>query len=239
LFHADVSTAGGPNLATYSREPFLCDGKLVWRATPSHSHDPNVLRPFDDPFQGDGGLKLLNGNLGRAIMKTSAIAPEHRVVEAPARLFHSQEAFLRAFKNSELNGDMIAVLRFQGPKANGMPELHKLTAPLAVLQDRGCKVGIVSDGRMSGASGRVPAAIHLTPEAQDGGPIARLRDGDVIRIDGNRGALTAHVSPEDLMSREVVACNAGRYGSGRELFATLRTGLSPADRGASIFGSAI
>jgi phosphogluconate dehydratase len=171
-------------------------------------------------------------------MKISAVAFEHRVVEAPVRIFHSQEEFAQAFKAGELNGDVIVVLRFQGPKANGMPELHKLTPPLAVLQGKGFKVGIVSDGRMSGASGRVPAAIHLTPEALDGGAIARLRDGDVVRIDGNNGTLAVHVSLEDLMRRELAANRPLLYGSGRELFANLRASLSSADRGASIFGSA-
>jgi phosphogluconate dehydratase len=237
LLHGDVLTAGGSALQNYAQEPFLADGKLVWRDTPARSLDPDVLRPAGNPFESDGGLKLLTGNLGRAVMKVSALVPEHRVVEAPARIFHSQEEFLRAFKNGELNSDLIAVLRFQGPKANGMPELHKLTPPLAVLQEKGFQVGIVSDGRMSGASGRVPAAIHLTPEALDGGPIARLRDGDIIRIDGNGGTVCVHVPMEDLTRRELAVNHPALYGSGRELFANLRASLSSADRGASIFGS--
>jgi len=238
LLHDDASTAGGEILRDYTREPFLDNGELAWRKAPVHSLDPNVLRGMDEPFQSDGGLKLLTGNLGRAVMKTSALAPQHRAVEAPARIFHSQEEFAQAFKNGELHRDVIAVVRFQGPKANGMPELHKLTPPLAVLQDKGFKIGLVSDGRMSGASGRIPAAIHLTPEAQDGGPIARLQDGDIIRIDGDSGTLGVKVAAEHLMQRMPAAGAPAAHGSGRELFASLRAGLSNADRGASIFGSA-
>ena len=238
LLHDDAATAGGEILRDYAREPFLDGGNLAWRKAPVHSLDPNVLRGMDEPFQSDGGLKLLTGNLGRAVMKTSALAPQHRAVEAPARIFHSQEEFAQAFKNGELHRDVIAVVRFQGPKANGMPELHKLTPPLAVLQDKGFKIGLVSDGRMSGASGRIPAAIHLTPEAQDGGPIARLQDGDIIRIDGDSGTLGVKVAAEHLMQRMPAAGAPAAHGSGRELFASLRAGLSNADRGASIFGSA-
>ncbi|MBS0276456.1 MAG: phosphogluconate dehydratase [Proteobacteria bacterium] len=237
LLHGDAITAGGESLRDYAREPFLDDGRLAWREAPDRSLDPNVLRGRDDPFQSDGGLKLLCGNLGRAVMKTSALAPQHRAMEAPARIFHSQDEFLQAFRNGELHRDVIAVVRFQGPKANGMPELHKLTPPLAVLQDKGFTVGLVSDGRMSGASGRIPAAIHLTPEAQDGGPIARLRDGDIIRIDGNTGTLGVQMADEHLMRRPPATGGAAAQGSGRELFAALRAGLSNADRGASIFGS--
>lgn len=237
LLHGDVLTAGGSSLQNYAQEPFFTGGKLVWRDAPARPLDPDVLRPTDNPFQSDGGLRLLTGNLGRAVMKISAVAPEHRVVEAPARIFHSQEEFAQAFKAGELNDDVIVVARFQGPKANGMPELHKLMPPLAVLQGKGFKVGIVSDGRMSGASGQVPAAIHVTPEALEGGPIARLRDGDIIRIDGNSGALAVHMPPADLMRRELAANRPAPHGFGRELFASLRAGLSSADRGASIFGS--
>jgi phosphogluconate dehydratase len=235
LLHGDAMTAGGESLADYAREPALRDGALIWQNAAVATQDANVLRPAGDPFQNDGGLKLLCGNLGRAMIKTSAVAPEHRIVEAPARVFHHQDEFSRAFKNGELNRDVIVVVRFQGPKANGMPELHKLTSPLAVLQDKGFKVGLVSDGRMSGASGRIPAAIHLTPEAQDKGPIARLRDGDIIRIDAQNGTLNALVGSEDIMCREPVTAEISAYGSGRELFASLRANLSSADRGASIF----
>ncbi len=236
LLHADVLTAGGNRLDAYAQEPFLSDGTLLWRDAPALSQDRDVLRSFNDPFQTDGGLKLLTGNLGRAVMKISAVAPAHRTVEAPAHIFHSQEEFARAFKAGELDRDVIVVVRFQGPKANGMPELHKLTPPLAVLQGRGFKVGIVSDGRMSGASGRIPAAIHLTPEAQDGGPIARLHDGDILRIDGYSGTLMAQVPQEDWARRNLAANTPQDHGSGRELFTALRASLSSADRGASIFG---
>ncbi|HWA30690.1 MAG TPA: phosphogluconate dehydratase [Rhizomicrobium sp.] len=238
LLHADAVTAGGDTIPEYAREPYLADGRLAWRDTPVRSLDRDVLRPVSDPFQSDGGLRLLSGNLGRAVIKTSALRPDRRVVEAPARIFHSQDEFAQAFKAGELNRDVIAVVRFQGPKANGMPELHKLTPPLAVLQDKGFRVGLVSDGRMSGASGRIPAAIHLTPEAQDGGPIARLRDGDVIRIDANAGTLGAHVPADDLMRRECATASPQGYGMGRELFAMLRAHLSGPDSGASILGGA-
>jgi phosphogluconate dehydratase len=235
LLHGDAMTAGGDSLVDYAREPVLHDGAMAWQDAAATTEDPSVLRPAGDPFQTDGGLKLLSGNLGRAMIKTSAVAPEHRIVEAPARIFHRQEDFSHAFKNGELNRDVIVVVRFQGPKANGMPELHKLTSPLAVLQDKGFKVGLVSDGRMSGASGRIPAAIHLTPEAQDKGPIARLRDGDIIRIDTQNGTLDVLVAAEDIMRREPVTAETSACGSGRELFASLRANLSSADRGASIF----
>ncbi|HEY2034587.1 MAG TPA: phosphogluconate dehydratase [Rhizomicrobium sp.] len=238
LLHSDVVTIADDGLQSYTQEPFLKDGTLAWRDAPAASHDTEILRPANDPFQNDGGLKLLTGNLGRAVIKVSAVSPGHRVVEAPARIFHSQEEFLQAFKKGDINGDVIAVLRFQGPKANGMPELHKLTPPLGVLQHKGFQVGLVSDGRMSGASGRIPAAIHLTPEAQDGGAIARLRDGDVIRIDGNSGTLMVKIAQDELMRRDLAIDHAAHHGTGRELFTTLRKGLSGADQGASIFGSA-
>jgi len=238
LLHGDAVTAGGETLADYAREPFLANDGVAWRDVPARSLDADVLRNMDNPFQSDGGMKLLSGNLGRAIIKTSALAPERRVVEAPARIFHSQEEFAQAFRAGDLNRDVIVVVRFQGPKANGMPELHKLTPQLAVLQDKGFKVGLVSDGRMSGASGRIPAAIHLTPEAQDDAPIARLRDGDIIRIDANAGTLAVHIAQEELTARQTVQAPAPQSGMGRELFSALRTGLSSADRGASIFGGA-
>jgi phosphogluconate dehydratase len=178
-------------------------------------------------------LRTLEGNLGRAVIKISAVAPEHRVVEAPARVFHDQDDFLAAFKRGELDHDMVAVVRFQGPQANGMPELHSLTPSLSLLQDRGRKVALVTDGRMSGASGKVPAAIHLTPEATDGGPIARIRDGDVIRLDANAGRLEVKV--DNLMAREPVQFVQPQYGLGRELFAPFRQLASPAEAGAGLF----
>lgn len=189
LLHEDVQTVAGPGLRRYTREPFLEDGRLVWREGPERSLDEAILRPLDKPFSAEGGLRLMEGNLGRGVMKVSAVAPEHQVVEAPVRIFHDQASLAAAFKAGELERDLVAVVRFQGPRANGMPELHKLTPFLGVLQDRGFKVALVTDGRMSGASGKVPAAIHVSPEAIAGGPLARLRDGDRVRVDGVNGEL--------------------------------------------------
>jgi phosphogluconate dehydratase len=235
LLHADVTTVSGTGLEPYATEPFLKDDGLAWREPPAASLDPAVLRPASDPFDAEGGLRVLSGNLGRAVMKVSAVAPEHRTVEAPAAVFHDQDDFLAAFQRGELDRDLVAVIRFQGPRANGMPELHKLTPALSVLQDQGRRVGLVTDGRMSGASGKVPAAIHLTPEAADAGPIARLRDGDVIRIDGRRDRLEALVDEAEFAAREPVVWRQPAYGLGRELFAPFRAAVGPADAGASVF----
>jgi phosphogluconate dehydratase len=236
LLHDDVLTASGKGLGAYTSEPFLEDGKLVWKPAPAASLDPPILRPVSDPFDREGGLRLLTGNLGRAVIKTSAVKPEHRVVEAPAIVFDSQEAFLAAFKAGQLDRDFVAVVRFQGPRANGMPELHSLTPSLSVLQDRGRRVALVTDGRMSGASGKVPAAIHLTPEAADGGPIARLETGDLIRLDADRGTLQAMVEPAELAARSAAADPmAGETGFGRELFAHMRSAAQPAELGAGVF----
>src|SRR5690606_24469805 len=177
----------GTGLAGYAVEAKLIEDKLSFEPSPAESALPKVLTSAKNPFQQTGGLKLLSGNLGRAVIKVSAVKPEHRVVEAPARVFHSQDGLLAAFKAGELVGDMVAVVRFSGPRAVGMPELHKLTPSLGVLQDRGFKVALLTDGRMSGASGKVPAAIHMSPEANDGGPISKIRDGDMIRLDANEG----------------------------------------------------
>jgi phosphogluconate dehydratase len=228
----------GPGLGRYTAEPFLQDGALAWREGPSQSLDLSLVRPVADPFDAEGGLRLLKGNLGRAVIKTSAVKPEHRRVEAPAIVFDDQDAFLAAFKAGELDRDFVAVVRFQGPKANGMPELHSLSPALGVLQDRGRKVALVTDGRMSGASGKTPAAIHLTPEAADGGPIARIRTGDLIRLDAERGALQVLVDPAELMARPLAALPAGRdFGMGRELFAHMRARASGAEQGATaLFG---
>ena len=194
LVHADVSTVAGAGLARYAEEPFLADGGgVTWRKAPSASGDREVLRGVAEPFSADGGLKLLSGNLGRAVIKVSAVKPEHRVVEAPAIVFNDQAELMAAFDRGELKRDFVAVVRYQGPRANGMPELHKLTPPLGVLQDEGWKVALVTDGRMSGASGKVPAAIHVTPECLAGGPLARVRTGDVIVLDSERGVLEARV----------------------------------------------
>jgi phosphogluconate dehydratase len=232
LAHEDVLTVAGPGLRRYQTEPFLDDGKLVWREGTAASLNTDILRPVDDPFQPHGGLVLLQGPLGRAVMKTSAVKPEHLTIEAPAIVFESQEALQEAFHAGQLNKDFIAVVRFQGPKANGMPELHSLTPPLGVLLDKGFKVALVTDGRMSGASGKVPAAIHVTPEAAEGGPLAYVRTGDVIRVDGHKGELEIKVSPRELASRERAVASAGQGGYGRELFASMRRTAGPADAGA-------
>ena len=234
LLHADTITVAG-DARGYAKEPGLADGELVWRDAAPESLDRDILRPASDPFDREGGLRLLTGNLGRAVIKVSAVAPEQHVVEAPAVVFEDQKDFLDAFKRGELERDLIAVVRFQGPRANGMPELHKLTPPLSVLQDKGFRVGLVTDGRMSGASGKVPAAIHLTPEAADGGPIARLRTGDVIRIDARAGTLEFRGDAKELAARPPATHQAKSWGVGRELFAPFRANASPADKGASFF----
>ena len=237
LLHGDVRTVAGGGLETYRQVPRLDDdGAVVWDNSPLESGDEKVLAPVSKPFSPEGGLRLLDGNLGRAVIKISAVKPEHHVVEAPARIFHSQDAFGAAFKAGELIGDFIAVVRFQGPRANGMPELHKLTPTLGVLQDRGQKVALLTDGRMSGASGKVPAAIHVTPEATCGGAIARIREGDMIRLDAPRGILKVLVEDEILASREPATADlsANAYGLGRELFGMFRERALPAELGAGV-----
>ena len=239
LLHGDVDTLCGKGLAAYTREPVLADdGSLQWRDGPTKSADTSVARGTAEPFQPTGGLRVLSGNLGRAVIKTSAIAAERHLIEAPARVFDSQEALQQAFKAGALVGDLVAVVRFQGPRANGMPELHKLMPPLGVLQDRGQKVALVTDGRLSGASGKVPAAIHLTPEATDGGMIAKIRDGDRIRVDAVSGRLELLVDEATLAARTPAAAELAPYhdGVGRELFTGFRTLVDRADQGASIFG---
>jgi phosphogluconate dehydratase len=234
LLHADVHTIMGHGLAAYAEEPSLIDGELHWRAVPEHSGDVSVLRPAKDPFSADGGLKLLRGNLGRAVIKTSAVAGEHRIVEAPALVFDDQAAVAAAFAAGTLDRDVVVVVRFQGPRANGMPELHALTPPLAVLQKRGHRVALVTDGRMSGASGSVPAAIHVCPECLLGGPLARVRDGDIIRLDSIAGTLEARVPQDDWAQRELPQpqLSAGAHGLGRELFGTFRAVAGDAESGA-------
>jgi phosphogluconate dehydratase len=234
LLHAAVHTVMGAGLAHYAQEPTLIDGELQWRAAPQESGDPSVLRPAANPFSADGGLKLLCGNLGRAVIKTSAIADEHRVVEAPALVFDDQAAVSAAFAAGTLDRDVIVVVRFQGPRANGMPELHALTPPLAVLQKRGHRVALVTDGRMSGASGSVPAAIHLWPECLQGGALGRVRDGDIIRLDSIHGTLEARVPEEQWAQRELPLprLSANEHGMGRELFATFRAAAGDAESGA-------
>jgi phosphogluconate dehydratase len=229
-----VLTIAGPGLRRYQQEPFLKDGELVWRDGPAASLNPDILRPVDNPFQAEGGLRLLDGPLGRAVIKTSAVKPEHREVEAPALVFEDQEELLAAYKRGELDRDFVAVVRFQGPRANGMPELHSLTPVLGVLQDHGRKVALVTDGRMSGASGKVPAAIHVTPEAADGGPLAYVRNGDVIRLDARRGTLEINVDPGELLSRPRTPAPSADGGFGRELFGWMRRSAGPAEAGASV-----
>ncbi|GGA73822.1 phosphogluconate dehydratase [Nitratireductor aestuarii] len=241
LLHEDVSTVWGPGLRNYAVEAKLGENGSVTRVpTPEQSGDEKVLAPFEKAFQPTGGLRMLKGNLGHAIIKTSAVKPQHRVIEAPAMVFHTQEALQQAFKDGLLNRDVVAVVRYQGPKANGMPELHKLTPALGVLQDRGYHVALVTDGRMSGASGKVPAAIHVTPEALDGGVIAKVRDGDMVRVDAEAGTLELLVDAQELASRTVepVDLSHRQHGMGRELFAAFRRIAGRADEGASIFEQA-
>jgi phosphogluconate dehydratase len=239
LLHADVRTVWGEGgLASYRREPFLSDGNLVWRDGPDASGDAAILATADKPFRSNGGLKLLTGNLGRGVIKISAVKPASHVIEAPALVFDDQEHLLAAFKRNELERDFVAVVRFQGPRANGMPELHKLTPSLGVLQDRGFRVALVTDGRMSGASGKVPAAIHVTPEAAQGGPLALLREGDIVRLDAAAGSLDALVDPAEWAARTPATSDLSRHhhGVGRELFAGFRDRVDAAERGATVLG---
>ena len=236
LLHPDTKTVAGEGLEHYTFEPRLIDGDLVWQKGAGESLNRKILRPANDPFQATGGLKRLSGSLGTAVMKVSAVDPEHHVIEAPARVFADQGAVKAAFKAGELTGDVIVVVRFQGPKANGMPELHSLTPLLSILQGRGQKVALVTDGRMSGASGKVPAAIHVCPEALDGGPIARLRDGDLLRVDATTGALD--ILTPGVLDRPAAQADLGgnHAGTGRELFAAFRNAVGSADTGATVFG---
>lgn len=233
LMHPDAKTVAGDGLAAYRQEPKLEAGRLVWTEGPTASLNDKILRPAADPFQPTGGLRQLEGNLGRGVIKVSAVAAERHVIEAPARVFHDQDAVKAAFKAGEFTTDTVVVVRFQGPQANGMPELHSLTPLLTVLQDRGLKVALVTDGRMSGASGKVPAAIHVSPEAACGGPLARVQDGDLIRLDAVAGTLTVLA---DLEAREPARpdLSANAHGIGRELFETFRRTVGPAETGAAV-----
>ena len=236
LLHPDVDTVAGHGLGRYRDEPYLDDeGELRWRPAERETRDGGVLRPARAAFAPDGGIRVLDGALGRAVIKVSAVAPEHRVVTAPARVFDDQSHFLEAFDRGDLDHDHVAVVRNQGPRANGMPELHKLTPALGVLQDRGHRVALVTDGRMSGASGKVPAAIHCTPEAAAGGPLSRVRDGDVVRLDAETGRLDVDV---DLGEREPYLPALAGEGTGRELFAAFRERVGRPDEGASVFAPA-
>ncbi|MBX4939750.1 phosphogluconate dehydratase [Rhizobium binae] len=237
LVHDDVRTVFGQGLQAYTVDARLGENCGVLREpSPEKSHDPKVLSSIETPFQANGGLKMLRGNLGKAVIKISAVKPERHIIEAPAIVFHSQQELQDAFKEGKLNCDFVAVVRFQGPKANGMPELHKLTPPLGVLQDRGFRVALLTDGRMSGASGKVPAAIHVTPEAVDGGPIARIKNGDIIRLDAIKGTLEVLVDAADMAEREPVTVDLSdnEFGMGRELFAPFRRAVGASDQGASV-----
>jgi len=237
LLHPDTQTVAGAGLENYTQDPVLQEGRLFWRAGPKESLNDKILRPAGDPFQATGGLKRMTGSMGTAVMKVSAVAPEHRVVEAPARVFADQDEVKAAFKAGEFTGDVVVVVRFQGPKANGMPELHSLTPLLSILQGKGYKVALVTDGRMSGASGKVPAAIHVSPEAIDGGPIARVRDGDMVRIDAIAGTLEVLVDDLDARPNAIADLSTSQTGTGRELFSIFRDTVGTATSGATIFGA--
>ena len=234
--HRDTKTVAGEGLEQYTKDPVYADGSLTWEDGLKESLNDKILRPASDPFQPTGGLKRMTGSVGTAVMKVSAVAPENRVVEAPARVFADQAEVKAAFKAGELTDDVVVVVRFQGPKANGMPELHSLTPLLSICQGRGQKVALVTDGRMSGASGKVPAAIHVSPEAVDGGPIARIRDGDILRVDGEAGTLDVLADIDDRPDAQA-DLSAAQWGTGRELFATFRNTVGAASDGASIFGA--
>ncbi len=233
LLHPDTKTVVGDGLGNYVQEPKLVDGALSWEDGAKETLNDKILRPMSDPFQATGGTRRLSGNLGTGVMKVSAVAPERQIIEAPVRIFHDQNEVKAAFKAGELVSDMVVVVRFQGPKANGMPELHSLTPVLAVMQDRGLRVALVTDGRMSGASGKVPSAIHVSPEALDGGPLALLQDGDVVKVDAVNGTLDV-LTPgvfDRHPTRAILTAN--ETGTGRELFATFRNAVGPAETGAS------
>ncbi len=233
ILHADTATVAGDSLADYTRRPAIADDQLVWHDHPETSGDDTILRTIDAPFSPEGGFRILSGNLGRACIKVSAVDRDRWTIEAPCRVFSDQHQVQEAFKAGELDRDVVVVVRFQGPRANGMPELHKLTPPLGVLQNKGHRVALVTDGRMSGASGKVPAAIHLSPEALGGGPIGKLRDGDVVRLCADQGILTALVDPTEWAAREHAAPPPPEAGTGRELFALMRATASEAEAGGS------
>ena len=233
LLHADVLTIAKDGMAAYGRQSGIENDQLVWKDHAPLSGDDTIVRTIDAPFAEEGGFRILQGNIGRACIKVSAVDPDRWVIEAPCRVFSDQASVQTAFKNGELDRDVVVVVRHQGPRANGMPELHKLTPPLGVLQNRGFRVALVTDGRMSGASGKVPAAIHLSPEALGGGPIGKLRDGDVIRLDANANTLEALVPADEWAARDHAEAPPAADGTGREIFAMMRQGASEAEAGAS------
>ena len=234
LMHADAKSVMGESIASYSREPKLVEGRLSWQDGPKASLNDRILRPAADPFQPTGGLRQLSGNLGRGVIKVSAVAPERHIIEAPCRIFHDQNDVKAAFKAGEITTDTVVVVRFQGPSANGMPELHSLTPSLTILQDRGLKMALVTDGRMSGASGKVPAAIHVSPEAAKGGPLARLRDGDIVRLDAVAGTLTCLAPDFDSRTPITADLSANARGLGRELFEAFRRNVGTSETGAAV-----
>ena len=233
LMHRDAKTILGDGMDLYRQEPKLRDGRLQWEAGTPNTLNDKILRPATTPFAKTGGLKQLTGNLGTGVIKVSAVAPERHVIEAPVRIFHTQDAVKQAFKAGEFTSDTIVVVRFQGPRANGMPELHSLTPTLSVLQDRGLKVALVTDGRMSGASGKVPAAIHVSPEAACGGPLARLQDGDIVKLDAVNGILAVLAADFEARVPVVEDLTDNSFGIGRELFAAFRRNVGPATEGAA------
>jgi phosphogluconate dehydratase len=234
LLHPDTKTVAGDGLELYTKDPKLSDGQITYTDGTDKTLNDKILRPASDPFHSHGGLTQLSGNLGRGVIKTSAVVEERHIIEAPARVFHTQDAVKEAFKAGELTGDTVIVVRFQGPKSNGMPELHGLTPTLAVLQDRGLKVALVTDGRMSGASGKVPSAIHVCPEAADHGPISLIRDGDIVRLDATKGSID--VLGVDLSTRSPATADLTGNGTGvgRELFESFRQNVGLAADGAGV-----
>jgi phosphogluconate dehydratase len=239
LLHEDVQTVAGPGLRRYTEEPVVLDGTLEWRPGATKTLDTDVLRPVSNPFSPEGGVRIVHGNLGQAVVKVSSVAPEHQVITAPARVFNTDADFLATFRAGDLDGDAVIVIRYQGPAANGMPELHGLTSALGLMQDRGQRVALVTDGRMSGASGAIPAAIHVTPEAAAGGPIARIQDGDVITLDCQTSTLQVNIDADEFAVRPISThVVPPAFGAGRELFASFRATVGPADLGATVFGDA-
>ncbi len=238
LLHEDVNTVMGRGLRAHTQEPVLKDGVAIWREGPVESQDKEVLFTAASPASKDGGLSVLDGKLGRSVIKTSAVKPKHHKVTAPARVFNTQNSMIEAFEAGELDKDVVVIVRYQGPSANGMPELHKLTPSLGVLQDRGFHVALVTDGRMSGASGKIPAAIHVTPEASQGGPLSRIQDGDMVTLDATTGVLDVDIDPNIFEARPSVSFNPNSkvLGFGRDLFGTFRQACLSAEEGAASFG---
>lgn len=237
LLHDDAYTVIGQGMQAYTKNPFLIDGKIVYKDGVKTSKEENILRNIENPFSQNGGVKILKGNIGRAVIKISAVKEKHQVIKAPAMVFYSQQEFLNKFQNKELQKDFIAVFPYQGPRSNGMPELHKLTPPLGILQDQGFKVALVTDGRMSGASGKVPAAIHMSPEALLDGDIAKIKDGDILLLDAKNGILEILIDEKEWKERKIPKLDKKEiFGCGRELFAGFRTQTSSAETGAMSFG---